>query len=777
MLAAVPASRYAEDYSGREWDELGIASEAETPASGPELQPLGGTLAGSAFRQPEAVPDRPDTDSTTGESRGDDNRETEGVAGISVIRPEEVARLAAGPRRVDPRVEPLVGSLLEALDELSWDCRTGDWARDTAAALRRLAMATAEAGPATDHWLDELERRVRSGEDLAASLGDDPAGARVAAAGRMVGRRLELWKLVRAATLAGPVALEKADRAALGRRVAVLAARTRDSEEGARWQEFLGLDHLAVLAAGEATTWTATERLVARLLLARLDTARWSPAQQRFVAGEPVAGLRSELEAIAAEPIDAEGVLEAIEKYDRTGSPVAAGVIGSERLKLTYAGQPACRRLSERLAATYGNPNVRIAVTAYLLNRLIPDRQPQYQWVRDTVLGKPVRGESRTDAEVSLELVPDPRRLRMALKIDGTVSARTYTTSGPATLFNDSASTYSAVKRVELATDGLHLAPAEVTAENRTRLRGVRTLFDPIPLLGSLMQEAARSEHERSRPEIRREVKEKIYHQAKQQVDAEVDARLGELGERLKGRLLDPLAKMSVGPTLVESKTTQKRMVMQLRVASVLQLGADTPRPWAPADSVLSCQVHQSALNNVLQRLELDGATLSIAQLRQRIAERFDRPEMLQRTTENDDARITFAPRDAVRVELRDGRFTIGLAVRELRKGSRHWRNFEVLVSYRPRITGRTAELARDGVVRLSGRLKAGSQIALRGIFSKTFPKDRTWPVVPPQLAEDPRLAGLAVTQLEVRDGWIALALGPQRPRPAVAARPRTAVD
>lgn len=59
-------------------------------------------------------------------------------------------------------------------------------------------------------------------------------------------------------------------------------------------------------------------------------------------------------------------------------------------------------------------PNVRIAVTGYLLNQMVPDRKPEYQWVRDSVMGHPVRGHSLTSAHVSLVLISDPDRLRGA---------------------------------------------------------------------------------------------------------------------------------------------------------------------------------------------------------------------------------------------------------------------------------------------------------------------------------------------------------------------------
>ena len=362
--------------------------------------------------------------------------------------------------------------------------------------------------------------------------------------------------------------------------------------------------------------------------------------------------------------------------------------------------------------------------------------------------------------------------MRAALTVDGLVSASTSSTAGPATFINDTDSEYSAIKELELTPEGIRFAPTKVTVDNRSRLRQIRTEYDGIPLISSIVQSVARSQHDMSRAAIRRETSRKVQRQAENHIDEEVDARLGELNDRLKSRLLDPLAEMSLRPEVAEAETTEARMSMQLNLAGPTQLGSNTPRPWAPSDSVLSFQLHESALNNVLLGLKLDGATMTIGDLRECIAERFNRPELLEETTEHDDASITFAPTDAARIDFQEGRVAISLGIAQLRAGRRVWRNFRVRAYYRPVSSGQSAMLERDGVVELIGSMRMSSQIALRGVFSKTFARNRDLPIVPQELTADPRLKGLEVTQLNLEDGWFALAIGPERLRPATARSP-----
>jgi hypothetical protein len=371
-------------------------------------------------------------------------------------------------------------------------------------------------------------------------------------------------------------------------------------------------------------------------------------------------------------------------------------------------------------------------------------------------------------------MIPDPNRLRTALVVSGLVSALTTTEAGPATFYNNSQSTYSAWKETELTMQGLRMEPAAVEVDNQIELRGVDTSLNGIPLFGGIARRIASSQAEQSRPAMSEEVKSMVAARAKQQIDDEANARLSKVSRRLDEKLLHPLASLSLGPSLISAETTPVRMTMRLRVATGEQLAASTPRPQAPADSLISMQIHESALNNMLGQLDLDGQTMSVAELRKRIADRFNRPELLNNQGDNDDAVVHFADQDAARVECRDGQAAMILTIVSLRKPPHVWKDFQVRAFYRPSINGRQAELVRDGVVHLIGdRLDTGAQLALRGVFSKTFSNKRGLNVTPEVFLKDPRLAQFGATQFVIDDGWIGLAFGPVRlpASPVVAAK------
>ena len=71
---------------------------------------------------------------------------------------------------------------------------------------------------------------------------------------------------------------------------------------------------------------------------------------------------------------------------------------------------------------------------------------------------------------------------------------------------------------------------------------------------------------------------------------------------------------------------------------------------------------------------------------------------------------------------------TLSLARLSKASARKTWTNFQVRAFYRPRVNGRSAELVREGVIQFPS---GGSQIVLRGVFSRIFSKDTPWPLAP----------------------------------------------
>jgi len=456
---------------------------------------------------------------------------------------------------------------------------------------------------------------------------------------------------------------------------------------------------------------------------------------------------------------------DAILAYEEQRLPSLARAVVSETVALAGEAWPGRERLDSHVSTYYRGPNLRLAVHARLLDRFVPPQPTIELPVNERVLGLPTRGWSTTNTQVRVRLVPDPHCVRLHLVAEGVVAARTSSSAGLATLFNASQSPFVARKEIAVTAQGLMLAPASAQADSSMRLRGVQTDFDGVPILDRLIQGIVRSRHEQSRARLRSEARRKVVTRVSQQLDATAGERIEALASRIEGRLLEPLAALELRPEVVELSTTAERATVRARLAGPLQLAAHTPRPLAPSHSLASLQLHESLLNNLVERLELNGLSCTVPELQARICERFQLPAQALSANYSDDLRVTFAPQDAVYLRFDQEKVALQLNLAEIRTPAKSWRDISAKVFFRPQCNGLHAQLVRDGAIQLTGpRLSGRMLIALRGVFVKIFPADQPVELMPERLLQDPRLAGLEVTQLVFQDGWLGLALAPAPP-------------
>ncbi len=665
-------------------------------------------------------------------------------------------------------------ALWDYLEEVITECETGPWAMEVQRALRRLRPALLQGGPPAAEVLDRLRRLCQQGWSLAEQLENLALATKVRRVCYALDRRQWVWE--ETAVSGGLRAVMedgvRPDPQRLALCLGQVDALFQGSPQGELWSQFLTLDALGELARHRAEADLAQRRRVARAVLDRLAHVRLDAAQRKLVQHPALVALREELRRWAIEPAPWATLLGEIEHYEATGLPSDARRVAERIGQLALSPLAERRQLAHHLAAHYRNANVRIAASAAFLNRLIPERPEEVAYVEDCVLGRPVRGQRVTTTEVSVRLIPDTGKLRLALEVDGLVESLTRSVGGPARFLNASQATYSAWKELEIGPEGMRILPAQVCVHNELRLRGVSTDWDGLPLLGALANELARSGHESRRCEANAEIEAKVCARAKAQVDAEADARLGALVQEIREQLLEPLAEMSLGPQVLWAETNEQRLVLRARLAAEDQLGAHTPRPMAPADSLFSLQVHESALTNLVSRMGIDGKTLTLAEMRQRLAERLRRPPAAPMSPDadsaaqpdDDDLAITFAPRDALRLRCTGGQVVLTVAIARLVHHGKSYEDFQVRALYRPQAHGLEAQLVRDEVIYLSGpRLSTRAQFTLRGIFTKAFSRHKPWALLPERITRQGRLGGLAITQLVAEDGWLGLAIGPQR--------------
>ena len=444
---------------------------------------------------------------------------------------ESISEAESKPVAQSGWLEPT--ALVEQFDTLAGTQETAVWAVEVKETLKKLGTMAAQGSQQTPTLVTKLASLRKEGDNLAGRIADASLSKRVHRAGFALARRVDVWQQL--LSCGGLVSTEDdalpADPAGLALCLADVGAVVHHSPQGEAWGKYLELDNLRELTGRRRSADAERNRLVARSVFDRLNRSPLNRAQRQFLSRSPLAALRSQLRVWATEPVRAVSLLRNVERYERTGTPADAMVIAQDCQRLAMSPAANRRQLGRSLETWYRNANLRLVVGDELLNRLIPERAAEYAAVDDVVLGNRVVGQSRIDSNVSLRLVPDSSNLHLALEVRGQVASLTQSTAGPATFLNDSQATYRAWKEIEIGSQGLVLRPAEVSVDNDVRLRRVSTHFDGIPLVGSLVKEVARSQHESRRCEMNCEAEEKVYAQAKRQINGETDAQAERIGQ------------------------------------------------------------------------------------------------------------------------------------------------------------------------------------------------------------------------------------------------------
>ncbi|MCC9605444.1 hypothetical protein LOC68_22920 [Blastopirellula sp. JC732] len=687
----------------------------------------------------------------------------------ATVRPEEAPQRAPlvitqplAPAKPLGEVWPPTPQLKALVARVAVHPECEAWAARLDGALNKLEGLPLESNESGE-ILDELVVIHNDASTLAEQLGYSWKRTDMLQVGFALQRRLAIWRPLHACAQS----VVGAKRPSLNPELMAtpLAGVEQELRVGGQllsWNDFLMLDHIRdAMSLGYPEL---ERRKLARKVLQRMNSTELDEAQQKLLASAPFEPFQQELIEWAAEDVSLATALSQIERFESTLTSDDATRLADYCLSLHYSDNPEVVELADRINGHYRNANCRIAVTSSLLDALLPQMEPAEQDVDDHILGNRVLGRSRRETDLKLRLSPDPNQWRVQLDVIGVVDSNTSSSSGPVTVFNHGRSHYYASKQLVVNPLGFWVSPATASAQTSTGINGLRTDYDDVPLIGSIVRSVARNQSEAKQLEARHVVERKVEQNAIQQLDAGLNDKVDVWQDKLVSLAVDPLREMGLSPAVIDMNTTEDQLIGRFRIAGDMQLAAHTPRPVAFEDAALSLQLHESSLNNSVRQLKLAGRRYSLDEVVRKIESRLPPTEgaLLDQLPEG--VEVVFADENPIEIRIQDGKVEMSIAIAELTSGSRVYRNFRVFVSYAPQINGLRAELVREGTIKLDGsELGFGGQIALRGVFAKVFSKQRSLPIIPPQVADDKRLEQFELTQLALYDGWVALAISPKQ--------------
>ncbi len=595
-------------------------------------------------------------------------------------------RIAARTRREHAQtVWPRPTALREQLQAAGGDPRCEQWADAVIRQLDALAEVEATDAQSSQHILTKLAELSGQVDSFVLDVRPWQLQLHMVTAAQGLRRRVAIWQQVQElAQHHEPTHLiSSVSNDAIRQAIDDALATIKGEDAQRAWSKYLRLDELQAATAG-IDAESNSRAVLARAVLERMHSLLLDKRQAKLLDAPAMQRLDGLLRQAATEPVDTVEVIYAIEQYEKTLTQKDAARLAEAAERLRWSTDDGVAELARRIDADYRGMNARTAITAEFLNRLMPRDETKVEEVDETILGSYVAGERTVKTDLAMRLIPDDDAWRLGMEARGTIYSDTASYSGNATLFTQGSGSFAARKLIVVDHHRAHVWPAEANVRYEGELTGASTSLDRLPIISELARGRAVDGYYQNQWAARQEVEARLNRRATTVLDREAHEPLFTAEAQLQRHLLQPLLKAAVHPTTLRLFTTEERITGTWRLAGERQLGGHTARPWAPKGSLFSLQIHESAVNNVLNGLQLDGRQDDVRTLCKDMYTIFG----IERAPPPDDlpAEMTlrFADEEAIRVRFEEGRMEVILQIAELRTERRVWKDLIAAQLLRP---------------------------------------------------------------------------------------------
>ena len=530
------------------------------------------------------------------------------------------------------------------------------------------------------------------------------------------------------------------------------------------WRDYLMLDSLESVMAN-TSPGSSKVKSAAREVLARIYSPVLNDEQANYVISVVSPYSIQLLKDVASLPVDEMELLRRIENYELSPSSLTGYYLNDQYQNLLWSEKPAENAIASAIETHYRNANIRLSFSERLLNRLLPKLPEIEQPVDQNIKGARVLGKSRVSNQLRVNLIPDDSQIQFNVETRGDVQSDTVAKTKVFRVTNLGKANYEVFQNVTINKEGIE-AVGDPHARSKANqfLVGVESTLDRHPILGALARNIAKNRLQQEASETDRMFKKKVESSAEEQMREQVGEQLQVVRELAYTKLFQPLFGMDLEPEPKQLATTEDQMVMRYRIGGRDQMAANTARPLDSASSLMSFQLHQSAINNAISRIGLNGNQFTIDELVAHLRGFIGAENSAQPSVKSDrHAEIGFAYFDPILVEFQDGQLKVTLNLRSLKIGEKGkvWKNVSLTAAYRFVRDGMKIQLQQnDDGTRIRGkRLRFGDRAAISTVMKVLFKKEYSVESLPDKIAQRIDTSQLEISQLSVSDGWLAVSV------------------
>lgn len=465
-----------------------------------------------------------------------------------------------------------------------------------------------------------------------------------------------------------------------------------------------------------------------------------APEIRKFLDGSRLVALRQSLDefvkvaAAVDQPHNAEklraelvNLVGSIEQFEESQSSTAAAAVRKSFDAVRKSSLDHGNRVASAMSTHYFNFNLRVVASEKFLSKVASETTTKQGQVRDVILGANVSGNQTTTVTAGIDLKPSNDGIRLNLVIDGVARSNTVGVTNEANVYTSGHHVFKAWKPVLFDGNKFTTGAADISVRANNQTTGVSTKYDDVFLFGGFANSIARSEVAERRGQSEAIAAQRVSSKVLPEFNTEVETKISDLNKNYEEKVNVKLRQKDLYPSAASYRSTEDDLRVSTRLMADHELaGGDGPFVSVPSNGFVLA-LHESLLNNSLDRLKIAGRTMSEDELGKEIENSFSDlvGRKLNVTKKIDDAAdaakepatFVFPEKDPLRFRANNGQLT--LAIRAgLKQKDEDIPTQEITVPLMFRIEGANfvVESGEITVSPVEAPANAGLQIARAGV-------------------------------------------------------------
>lgn len=496
--------------------------------------------------------------------------------------------------------------------------------------------------------------------------------------------------------------------------------------------------------------------------------------------GSTVATLKRATTGVNMEEVRAQlkALVEGLENYENTGTTASAKQVRAAFSLLRQQAADGGERLSTVLRQHYFNYNMQVSISEGFFNRVLAKTHIEEGGVNDFILGANVYGCQITSSVARFDLLPSVNGAMFNVHLTGTVTTNTDSHKGRVTIFSNGNHSFVAQKQVIFDGELFSTTPANMHVSASNEPFDASTPADRLPIVGGLFKSVAMNEAIRKRPEAEAVAAQRVTSRVGPEFDDEVDNKFGEINQKLQTKVKGPLKAEGLYPDAKHFQSSDTQFDYHSRLMGQGELGGGKANIRLAGDGELVFQMHESLINNFMDRLEVHGKTMTEEELRNLLEAKLSKLlskevtlKKKEKQAEDEDPKqpkaFIFTQVDPLRVKVADGQVFLLLRTgfeRDEAQGGNIPSQI-VTIPLRFELEGDNVLITRGSVVvdSLEKVENVGEQVARAGVIKKklesSIPETKrdTRTMKVDKVEGDP--IDVSITGIEASDGWVTIRL------------------